>query len=111
MNFLYHFQHPNGVDDLTIEAGPSRTSVKRLSVQFPSDLGVNRVTGRERAFVQAALAVFAPKVDQKAVMAYIDRQVNTSYDGGSRSFPRKTFGPIQVYAGRTQGTIIGFETR
>lgn len=110
-NFLYNFQHPNGVDYLTIETGPSRSALKRMSVQFPSDLNVNRVSGRERELVLAALAFFAPKADKQAVMRYIDSQINTSYSGGSNSFPRKAFGALNVYAGRTQGTIIGFEIR
>lgn len=110
-NYLYDFEHPNGIDYLTIETGPTKNSLKRMSVHFPSDLSINKVEGREREFVVLALKFFAPKANQKAILKYIDSQINTSYDDGSSTYPRKVFGNIAVYSGRTGETIIGFELK
>jgi hypothetical protein len=108
-NYLYNFKHSNGFDYMNIEMGPSKTSVKVMSIGFPSDLDVNKIDGKEKAFILEALKYFSPKTDAKSVFKYIESQINTSYSGGSAVYPRKSFGNLKVYAGRTLSTVIGFE--
>lgn len=111
-NYLYRFDHPTlPGESMRVEFGPDAQAFTRGSVSWPGDLPEAVLDDGEERALREFLTFMASDADANAIVRYVRSQANVSYDGGSNEYPRKRFGLVDVYAGRTIELIVGVERR
>lgn len=112
-NHYYRFNDlENQYSAFTIEATSKDGFIKRTSISWHGKSTYNpaTLTKIKEDFLRTLIEVTYSSVDPDNVVAYVKKQQNKNYSGGSGAMPRITIKNVNIYSGTVgEALIVGIE--